>query len=71
MVVEFETRLANITIPADRKRSEDSGSSSRKTLGELSMEMNFLNWTAYFEDAFHRINHAISDDTEVVVYASR
>jgi len=70
LVVEFETRLANITIPADRKR-EDSGSSSRKNMGELGQDLTFLNWTAYFQNAFDRINHSISNETEVVVYGSR
>ena len=48
-----------------------SGSSSRKNLGELSEDLNFLNWTAYFKNAFDRINHNISDKTEVVVYGSK
>ena len=63
-VIEFEIRLANITIPADRKR-EDSGSSVRRTLGELNIELNFMNWTSYFQNAFQRINHSISNETEV------
>ena len=63
--VEFSCNLA-----LDRKR-EDSGSSSRKNMGELGQDLTFLNWTAYFQNAFDRINHSISNETEVVVYGSR
>ena len=63
--VEFSCNLV-----LDRKR-EDSGSSSRKNMGELGQDLTFLNWTAYFQNAFDRINHSISNETEVVVYGSR
>ena len=63
--VEFSCNLG-----LDRKR-EDSGSSSRKNMGELGQDLTFLNWTAYFQNAFDRINHSISNETEVVVYGSR
>merc|ERR1712088_441597 len=40
-------------------------------MGELGQDLTFLNWTAYFQNAFDRINHSISNETEVVVYGSR
>lgn len=64
LIVEFETRLANITIPADQKRS------NRKTLSDLNKHLSFLNWTGYFSNAFDRINRSISNETEVVLYSS-
>lgn len=71
LIVEFETRLANITIPADQKRSDEIGStaSNRKTLGELNQQLSFINWTGYFGNAFDRINRSISNETEVVLYS--
>lgn len=69
-IIEFEKRLANITIPPDQKRGEEMGVSNRKTLEELNIQLDFFNWTAYFENAFSRINYTISNETEVVLYGS-
>lgn len=68
-IIEFETKLANITVPAGKRR-EDSGLYHRKTLGQLNDEVPFLNWTAYFSDAFLRVNRPITNDTAIVVYGN-
>ena len=62
----FETRLANITIPASQKK--ESGYYHRKTIADLDSEMTFLNWTTYFNNAFQRVNKSITNTTEIVVF---
>ncbi len=65
-IVEFETKLANITIPDVQKRGEEMGLPNRKTLHDLNVAYDFLNWTSYFQNAFGMINHTITNETEVL-----
>lgn len=67
-VVQFETRLANFTVPA-AKRREDSQLYRKLTLSQLNLLADFMDWTTYFANAFIRIDRAVGNDTEVVVYA--
>lgn len=65
-IIDFETRLANITIPASQKK--ESGFYHRKTIEELNSDVNFLNWTTYFNHAFARVNKTISNSTEIAIF---
>ncbi|KAG9508882.1 hypothetical protein GZH46_02612, partial [Fragariocoptes setiger] len=50
-VLEFEIKLAEITVPADQRR-DDERMYHKYTLRELNEKSPFLNWTKYFADAF-------------------
>ena len=66
-VLDFEKKLANITIPPDKRR-EGSGMYHKMTIQELNEEFAFFNWTSYFQNAFSRINEKVDNETVIVVY---
>ena len=67
-VIDFETRLAEITIPNEDRRDEES-LYNLMTLTELQDLAPFINWRDHFEDAFRLVNRKISEKEKVVVYA--
>ncbi|CAH1165627.1 unnamed protein product [Phyllotreta striolata] len=67
-VIEFETKLANITTPSDLRRDEEKLYHLMK-LGELQLKAPFIDWRKFFEDAMRTVNKKISNKEEVVVYA--
>ncbi|KAI5636454.1 peptidase family m13 domain-containing protein [Phthorimaea operculella] len=67
-VITFETELANITKPSEDRRDEE-GLYNLFTLKEWQNVAPFLNWTAFFNDAFQNVNRTITDNERVVVYA--
>ena len=50
-MIEFETRIANMTTPLSKRR-EESTMYTNITIATLNEVADFLNWTSYFEDAF-------------------
>ncbi len=69
-IIEFETRLAEITIPNEERRDEES-LYNLVTLTQLQEEAPFINWRDHFEDAFRLVNRKISEKEKVVVYAPK
>ncbi|XP_063370105.1 endothelin-converting enzyme homolog isoform X2 [Cydia amplana] len=67
-VIEFETALAGITTPSEDRRDEES-LYNPFTLKQWQKEANFLNWTAFFNDAFRLVGRSISENERIVVYA--
>lgn len=67
-VVDFETRLAEITIPNEERRDEES-LYNLMTLTELDDLAPFIKWREHFEDAFRLVNRKVSEKEKVVVYA--
>lgn len=67
-VIEFETKLANITTPADERR-DDEELYHKKTISELQNLAPVIDWTSYFNSAFRRVNRTIQSSQELVVYA--
>lgn len=67
-IVELETKLAKITIPADKRRDDESLYHSM-TMVQLQELAPFINWRDLFEDAFRIVKRKISDKETVVVYA--
>ncbi|XP_031624071.1 endothelin-converting enzyme homolog [Contarinia nasturtii] len=69
-VIEFETRLAEIiTDNADRR--EFSKLYHSMTLKELQDLAPFINWHLYFQRVFQVINHNITENERVIVYAPK
>lgn len=66
-IVEFETRIAAITIPADKRRDGEL-LYHNMTLQELQELAPFIDWRALFEDAFRVVRRKISAKEQVVVY---
>ena len=50
-LVNFETKIANMTTPLSKRR-EESQMYNNMTMGGLNEIADFLNWTSYFQDAF-------------------
>ncbi|XP_073991312.1 M13 family metallopeptidase neprilysin 3 isoform X3 [Rhodnius prolixus] len=67
-VIEFETRLAQITIPADERRDEEK-MYNLMAVAELQDLAPFINWEKYFSDALRLVRKKITDKEKVVVYA--
>ncbi|XP_044260101.1 endothelin-converting enzyme homolog isoform X2 [Tribolium madens] len=67
-VIEFETRLANITTPSELRRDEES-LYNLMTLTELRQRAKFLDWRAFFENAMKIVNRKVSPKEKIVVYA--
>ncbi|XP_061380295.1 endothelin-converting enzyme homolog isoform X2 [Danaus plexippus] len=67
-VIQFETELANITIPSEDRRDEE-GLYNPYTVKQWQREAPFLNWSMFFNDAFKLVNRSISDNERIVVYA--
>lgn len=67
-VIEFETRLAEITAPADERRDEEVLYNQMK-ISELQKISPFIDWREHFADALGTVNRKVTDDELVVVYA--
>jgi neprilysin len=67
-IIDFETRLAEITVPSEERRDEET-MYNLMTLIDLQERAPFINWREHFEDAFRLVNRKISDKEKVVVYA--
>jgi neprilysin len=67
-VIDFETRLAEITIPNEERRDEES-LYNLMTLTDLQDLAPFISWRDHFEDAFRLVGRKIGEKEKVVVYA--
>ncbi|XP_030755230.1 endothelin-converting enzyme homolog isoform X3 [Sitophilus oryzae] len=67
-VLEFETRLANITTPSDLRRDEES-LYHLTTLAELQEKSDFIDWRQFFENAMKVVQKKISSKQQIVIYA--
>lgn len=67
-VIDFETRLAEITVPNEQRRDEES-MYNLMTLAELQELAPFINWHDHFEDAFRLVKRKIQPKEKVVVYS--
>ncbi|VEN40265.1 unnamed protein product, partial [Callosobruchus maculatus] len=67
-VMDFETRLANITIPNELRRDEEQ-LYNLMTVQELQELAPFLDWRMFFEDAMRIVRKKIDKKEPVVVYA--
>ncbi|XP_017775297.1 PREDICTED: endothelin-converting enzyme 1 isoform X2 [Nicrophorus vespilloides] len=67
-VIEFETKLANITIPNELRRDEET-LYNLLSVAELQDRAGFINWQLFFDNAMRIVNKKISSKDDVVVYA--
>ncbi|XP_054159302.1 endothelin-converting enzyme homolog isoform X2 [Oppia nitens] len=67
-VLDFETKLAQITIPADQRR-DDERTYHKMTLKDLNRKSRAVNWVQYFRFAFNQINKTITENEPIVVYS--
>ncbi|XP_017869944.1 PREDICTED: endothelin-converting enzyme 1 isoform X3 [Drosophila arizonae] len=67
-VINFEKKLANITIPMEDRRNEEAMYHPMK-LKDLIKLAPFLNWTDHFDNALQMVNRRVTDEEIVVVYA--
>jgi membrane metallo-endopeptidase-like protein 1 len=65
-IIDFETRLAEITIPEDERRDAEKlyNLMNVTTLQNLAP---YINWREFLGDAFKYVNRTITDNEEVVV----
>ncbi|XP_032581310.1 neprilysin-3 isoform X1 [Drosophila sechellia] len=67
-VINFEKKLANITIPLEDRRNDEAMYHPMQ-LRQLSKLAPFLNWTDHFDNAMQMVGRRVTDDEVVVVYA--
>ncbi|XP_063925032.1 endothelin-converting enzyme homolog isoform X2 [Zophobas morio] len=68
-VIEFETRLANITTPSEMRRDEEA-LYNLMTIADLKARAKFLDWRAFFEDAMRIVGRKVTSKEKIVVYAA-
>ena len=56
-----------ITIPFEDRRDEEK-MYHKMQLKEIQVLAPFLNWTEYFDYAFHQINVTIGEEEPIVIY---
>ncbi|RZF31949.1 hypothetical protein LSTR_LSTR012419 [Laodelphax striatellus] len=67
-VIEFETRVAEITIPSDERRDEEK-SYHQMSIASLEDLAPFISWLTYLSDALRLVGRKITSKEKVVVYA--
>nr|XP_023014776.1 endothelin-converting enzyme homolog isoform X2 [Leptinotarsa decemlineata] len=67
-VIEFETKLANITTPSDLRRDEEH-LYNLMSIAELQEKAPFIDWRKFFEDAMRIVNKKVTTKEQIVVYA--
>lgn len=67
-VIEFETRLANITTPREFRRDQESIYNLLK-MSELQEKAGFIDWRGFFEHGMRIVNKKVYNKEPVVVYA--
>ncbi|ALC49112.1 Nep3 [Drosophila busckii] len=67
-VINFEKKLANITIPMEDRRNEEA-MYHLMNLTQLTELAPFLNWSDHFDNAMQLVNRRVTDNEVVVVYA--
>lgn len=67
-VIDFETRLANITTPQDMRRDEEE-MYHLMPVKTLQLKAPFINWRDHFDEAFRLVKRKITEKENVVVYA--
>ncbi|XP_060561809.1 endothelin-converting enzyme homolog isoform X3 [Ruditapes philippinarum] len=69
-VIEFETQLANITVPSEERRDEEQ-LYHKMTLGDVQKLAPFVNWIQLLNSILSIANVTVSPAEEVVVYMPR
>nr|XP_014279943.2 endothelin-converting enzyme homolog [Halyomorpha halys] len=69
-VIDFETRIAEITIPAEERRDEEK-MYNLMAVAELQEIAPFISWIDYFSDALRIVQKKITDKEKIVVYAPK
>ncbi|XP_041378589.1 endothelin-converting enzyme homolog isoform X2 [Gigantopelta aegis] len=69
-VIEFETLLANITIPAQDRRDEEK-LYHKITIQDMQSRFPFLNWLNYFNTMLGLVKISVKSTESVVVYAPK
>lgn len=67
-VMDFETKIANITIPLEERRNEEAMYHPMK-LSELDKLAPFINWTEHLDHAMELVGRRVTQREVVVVYA--
>ncbi|RWS21777.1 Endothelin-converting enzyme 2-like protein [Leptotrombidium deliense] len=67
-VIEFERKLANITVPAEDRR-DDIRIYHQIRLSDLQNLAPVIDWVKYFQFAFKRVNYVITPEEHIVVYS--
>ncbi|XP_063986007.1 endothelin-converting enzyme homolog [Diachasmimorpha longicaudata] len=67
-VIEFETKIAEITTPQEERRDEEK-LYNLMTVSELQKLAPFMSWLDYFQNATKLVNKKISSKTKIVNFA--
>lgn len=67
-IIDFETRLAKITIPPEERRDEEK-LYNLMSLNELQRKAPFMSWVDYFQNATRLVNKKINSKAMIVNFA--
>ncbi|XP_071145795.1 endothelin-converting enzyme homolog isoform X1 [Mytilus edulis] len=69
-VIEFETQIANITIPREERRDEEK-IYHKITIGKLQENSTFVNWNKFFNKLFSAVNIKLTPAEPIVAYSPK
>ncbi|XP_011139623.1 endothelin-converting enzyme homolog isoform X2 [Harpegnathos saltator] len=67
-VIDFETKLAQITTPPEERRDEEK-LYNLMSLSELQRRAPFMSWVDYFQNATRLVNKKINSKAQVINFA--
>ncbi|XP_034180003.1 M13 family metallopeptidase neprilysin 3 isoform X2 [Osmia lignaria lignaria] len=67
-VIEFETKLAEITTPPEERRDEEK-LYNLMSLSDLQRKASFMSWVDYFQNASRLVSKKINSKTMIVNFA--
>ncbi|XP_014472427.1 PREDICTED: endothelin-converting enzyme 1 isoform X2 [Dinoponera quadriceps] len=67
-IIDFETRLAEITTPPEERRDEEK-LYNLMSLSELQRKAPFMSWVDYFQNATRLVNKKINSKAQIINFA--
>ncbi|XP_012276317.1 endothelin-converting enzyme homolog isoform X2 [Orussus abietinus] len=67
-IIDFETRLAEITTPQEERRDEEK-LYNLMSIDDLQQQAPFMSWVEYFRNATLLVNKKVNNETMIVNYA--
>lgn len=67
-IIEFETILANLTVPADKRRDEEKNY-HKMTIADMQNRFKMMKWLYYFNGMLNNTEEVLTSKEPIVVYA--
>lgn len=68
-MLDFEVKLANITVSSDEKRNDSNNHYMKMNLISLNENLTGINWTLFFDHVFDPV-HVNEENESIIIYSS-